>query len=224
MKFLMQFTMPGLITVAGLIWIACDRLLPSDGKAHWPLEGAHATLDCASCHPSPLGPVPADCASCHIEVRPSVHYDGPCSTCHQPTAWWDWNVDHRFFLLADSHAVACESCHTTSDTFTGLNPNCTSCHEEDRPDPNHNLGRECGECHSLVSWDQVDHEHQCKIPHNGVSECSDCHLASTSEFSCTHCHEHRKSEMDDEHRGEDDAKGYVWESVACLNCHQECKE
>jgi len=30
--------------------------------------------------------------------------------------------------------------------------------------------------------------------------------------------------MDDEHRGEDDAKGYVWKSSACLNCHQRCED
>ena len=40
-------------------------------------------------------------------------------------------------------------------------------------------------------------------------------------FSCTHCHEHSRREMGDEHS---DVNGYVWESNACYQCHPDGKD
>ena len=48
--------------------------------------------------------------------------------------------------------------------------------------------------------------------------CQTCHTqpASFEVFTCLTCHEHRRSEMDDEH---DEVRGYVYESTACYSCH-----
>ncbi|MDF1839438.1 MAG: hypothetical protein P1V35_16340, partial [Planctomycetota bacterium] len=35
-------------------------------------------------------------------------------------------------------------------------------------------------------------------------------------LGCTHCHDHRESEMDDKH---EDENGYVWLTSACYSCH-----
>ena len=43
-----------------------------------------------------------------------------------------------------------------------------------------------------------------------------CQPASFEVFTCLTCHEHRRSEMDDEH---DEVRGYVYESTACYSCH-----
>ena len=69
----------------------------------------------------------------------------------------------------------------------------------------------------------------------GVAECGGCHamhtaksplalggdygylLAGTDQSStCLNCHEHSRSEMDDNHN---EVSGYVYDSQACLSCH-----
>ncbi len=130
-----------------------------------------------------------------------------------------WSDAHqpRTFPLTDSHAVACAACHV--DPATALDPACASCHEAVRPS-GHFEDMDCGGCHRPTTWGDAsfDHDALFPLPHRGVGDCASCHLdyPSTATFSCTHCHEHRQSEADDEH---DDVSGYRWESEACLSCH-----
>lgn len=210
--------------LAGLLWIACDRLIPADPVEHWPIDGAHTPLSCEDCHGETLSFTDPACAACHQEARPEDHNELACDTCHITSNWFEIETDHEFFPLVGGHTIECSSCHEP-DRYRGLAPMCEGCHEDDRPNPNHNLDRECSSCHSVESWSAVNHDHQCMIPHEGNGECDDCHTNYTFvEFSCIHCHAHRKSEMDDEHEDEDDARGYIWESNACLNCHPQCEE
>jgi hypothetical protein len=154
---------------------------------------------------------------CHEPDRPEDHHEGiDCGICHTPFAWDDIVVDHDFFPLTAAHALPCERCHV-GGTYTGLDPACASCHEDDRP-PGHYPGQDCGACHQPTRWDDASYDHTFEVPHHGADQCAECHLAAPdyTEPSCTHCHEHRESEMDDEH---DEVGGYVWESSACIECH-----
>jgi hypothetical protein len=246
--------------------------------------------ECAACHTGDdyTGLV-ADCSTCHEAERPSNHFGSTdCQTCHTPTVWSSGRVDHSFFALEAAHNLECDACHSDTQTYQGLQSNCSSCHAQTRPD-DHFPGQDCAECHLATAWEEAVVNHsflpltrahnlpcnecheggesrslsatctschdrptghfsgescsECHIPnrwtsaefnHRSVSGfrfdiphgedsqtarvCEDCHLASPDyrDFSCTHCHEHRLSEMNDEHRGED---GYRYESTSCFRCH-----
>ncbi len=125
--------------------------------------------------------------------------------------------------LVGAHGEAsCSECH--GESLDGDTPvACSGCHEGDEP-ADHYAG-ECGDCHQMDDWATavVDHDPLFPTPHRGVSECSACHTTGdNSQFSCIDCHEHRRSEMDDEHLGE--VGGYRWESPACLDCHPRGRE
>jgi hypothetical protein len=122
-------------------------------------------------------------------------------------------------IVGEHSSLECASCHGKSLSEV---PTCTQCHEQDRQYADHYPGLECGKCHQITAWEGLEHDHQCKLPHEGYGECTDCHLGTTSSFSCTHCHAHGESEMKKEHRGE--TNNFVWESKACLECHSQCKE
>ncbi|MBW2257716.1 MAG: hypothetical protein JRI25_24385, partial [Deltaproteobacteria bacterium] len=67
-----------------------------------------------------------------------------------------------------------------------------------------------------------DHAPLFPLPHRGIATCTECHLTEDyAAFSCTHCHEHRQSEADDEH---DEVSGYQYDSEACFDCHPDGRE
>ena len=56
--------------------------------------------------------------------------------------------ENPLFVLRGLHAaVPCEGCHGPG-TPKSLSRLCIDCHEEDRPDPGHNPGQDCGACHT----------------------------------------------------------------------------
>lgn len=194
------------------------------GHEFFPLFGGHDLPSCTTCHAEDtyFGLDPA-CSSCHEVDRPAEHYPGQdCVGCHNITSWEDATIDHDFFPLNFSHDLQCNACHS-GETYEGLEPTCVSCHAADDP-PNH-FGPTCEECHNIRDWDEAtfNHNRYFPIPHEGVRECSSCHLDTSnySQFSCIDCHEHRKTKMDNEHRGNN---RYRWESAACLECHPRGQE
>ncbi|MDO9173009.1 MAG: hypothetical protein Q7W29_14380, partial [bacterium] len=53
---------------------------------------------------------------------------------------------------------------------------------------------------------------------NEWNACVDCHVTPTNYavFECIFCHEHNRTETDQQHQGE---SGYVYQSAACFQCH-----
>lgn len=192
--------------------------LASVDHSFFPLTFSH-DLSCDRCHVNGtyqgLDPT---CSSCHESDRPAGHYEGTdCVACHTWTTWGDATVDHSFFPLTYSHDLPCEQCHTGTG-YEGLDPACTSCHEDERP-AGHYAG-ECSECHTWTSWDAATWEHTFRVPHEGYSACEDCHTAAPEDYgpiSCFEgCHEHDRADTDDEH---DEVSGYSYDTEACLRCH-----
>ncbi len=196
---------------------ACTTTPPADGFVHVPLRGVHATLTCSGCHDHDLhAALPTTCIGCHVDDAPVPHHPGDCGDCHGEEGWGLDSIDHSFFPLTLGHdGPACVDCHGDAP-WEDASPACTSCHTA----PAAHFPGACDDCHDLSGWEGADFNHNpfFPTPHEGVSACASCHPANDySTFTCTDCHAHRQSRMDDEHEGE--TNNYVYSSPACLDCH-----
>ena len=208
----------------------------------FPLVGVHAPLACASCHTLPdytpiYSPANADdCYACHADEHQTAHPSFPttCQTCHQSDTWLGGTFEHGaatgFELIGAHVSLGCESCHVLPDYAPIYNPSsnqdCYACHADDYQAQHAGTGfpTTCTSCHNVDTWAGATFDHDPLFPiytgsHRGEwDSCQDCHVqpGNFQVFSCITCHEHRQSEMDDEH---EDVNGYVYESQACFNCH-----
>lgn len=158
-----------------------DLLTPWVHTATFPLEGAHATTNCGSCHPTSYD-VPSTCVSCHQADEPPNHYGNNCQDCHSTT---DWNpsgatnhhtVDPNALPLTGGHAgVNCTQCHTNG--YQAIPRACESCHSSDTP-----LGHAtsaCANCHDAGTWNNPSHPST-----NALHPLAGGHRNRT----CTSCH------------------------------------
>jgi mRNA-degrading endonuclease YafQ of YafQ-DinJ toxin-antitoxin module len=158
--------------------------------------------------------------------------------CHTVNTWEDADFDHvavsEGFALVGAHdMIPCSSCHVGPDfdlVFVPSGQNdCFACHFEEHEDEHPSFPTNCLQCHTVDTWDGATFDHAPYFPiysgaHAGTwDSCQTCHTQpdNLSVFSCLTCHEHRQSEMDDEH---DDVGGYVYESTACYTCHPDGEE
>ncbi len=226
-------------------WRPLKKSLPFDhGKeTGFPLLKSHKQVACIGCHQDlRFTHVSTACADCHEDPHRRA-LGLACESCHTPAGW-----DNRrrifelhnasLFPLTGAHTrLDCGACHRQAPPFefAGTPNDCFSCHAEDyrRAQPNHvQLGfpTQCEACHSTSSFAGADfrvHDSRFFPIFSGVHEgtwssCSNCHTSGNLQtFSCLTCHDHRRSEMDDEHRR---VGGYRYESRACLNCHPRGRE
>ncbi|MGE4541871.1 MAG: hypothetical protein AB7D35_11470 [Bacteroidales bacterium] len=208
--------------------------------AHFTADCIDCHTSASTLNFEPLG---VNCVDCHeqdyLQAKEPDHVAGnyslDCIECHQFNAfsWSGTDINHDFFPLSKGHDIPdCSQCHTPG-TYSGLSPDCVSCHLSDYQtsnNPNHsslNFSENCNECHSTdPDWRPADYrQHDIfSFPiysgeHNGEwNTCTDCHQTASdyAQFTCISCHEHNRTEMDDEHRG---VGGYIYESGACLECH-----
>ena len=203
------------------------------------LVGAHVSLPCASCHVGPdfdLIFEPSgqnDCLACHAAEHEDEHPAFPtdCLQCHTVNSWEGATFNHdtatNFDLVGAHVSLPCSSCHVGPDfdlIFVPSGQNdCFACHQAEHEDEHPSFPTNCLQCHTVDTWDGAEFDHDPYFPiysgeHAGTwDSCQTCHNQGTfTAFTCLVCHEHRQSEMDDEH---DDVGGYVYESNACLSCH-----
>ncbi|MCA8943300.1 MAG: hypothetical protein KDB80_12125, partial [Planctomycetes bacterium] len=205
----------------------------------FPLTGAHASVDCSTCH---VGNVyqnlPSNCIDCHLadyqgaDGHVAGGFSQDCTQCHSTVTFEGAGFTHTSaFPLIGSHAAAsCSQCHV-GNVYQGLPSDCSDCHMPEytaATDPPHaaqGFGTDCATCHTPTTWEGAEFNHQFPIDtgdHRNLA-CVDCHTTpgNSTVFSCTHCHEHRQSEMADEH---DEVGGYVWSSPACYACHPDGRD
>ncbi len=220
-------------------WRVPDMVAEHRGT-RFPLIGAHAAVACWRCHEgAEVGnfvPVDVECISCHLDDLEraddpdhlALGFPLSCDECHAPTSWDRAGFAHPFFRLDGAHAaIDCAACH--ADGFGGTPTACFDCHMDDwfGAEPDHaaaGFPMTCQQCHNASDWDDVDFDHAffpIQGGDHGRLDCADCHPTGASTFTCTSCHEHSKSEMDDEH---DDVGDYLYQSPACLACHPNGKE
>ena len=188
-------------------------------------------------------PIGVECINCHREDyeattapnHQSAGYSTDCTECHSIFAF-DWGADgftHDFFPLTGGHDIQdCARCHMSSD-YSDISSDCFACHQTDyetTTNPNHQaagIPTDCAQCHTTdPGWSPADfaqHDGDYFPIYTGEhagewASCNECHTNPNdlSVFSCTVCHEHNQTDMDDEHAG---VSGYTYESSACLACH-----
>jgi hypothetical protein len=140
-----------------------DTLLWADGKFNhnttgWPLQGAHVTTPCASCHINnnyTLTAANTDCYGCHKAAWLSTQtlggavpnhiaalYPTTCVTCHTTwvtTGWLGATFNHTWFRIPHNGSV-CSDCHLVStnySTFSCINCHTRSAHSKSSTDSNH---------------------------------------------------------------------------------------
>ncbi len=172
------------------------------------LDGAHAALQCSTCHQGIITGLSPDCVSCHQTdynnaANPNHVAAGlptTCQDCHTTTAWIPSTFNHGttgFQLLGVHAQIQCSECH--QGTVTGLSPNCLPCHQSEyNSAPNHvaqNYPTNCDLCHNFNGWDGATFDHNnTNFPLTGA------HL----QVQCSACHE----------------SGYTGTPTACFACHE----
>jgi len=170
----------------------------------FPLEGAHAKVDCALCHPHDrFEDTPRECVSCHrIDDTHRGQLGAECGKCHDTRGWKHSGFDHRResgFALEGRHASAeCRSCHVRPPAEQKLESACVACH---RGDDDHAglLGTKCEDCHDARAWSpsRFDHGRDARWALQGAHAsvtCSQCHLTEThggagaTPSRCIDCH------------------------------------
>jgi hypothetical protein len=171
-----------------------------DHQNRFPLLGAHAAVECDSCHKGAavgqfLG-LSTQCDSCHLKdwqatTNPNHPSAGPafasanCQGCHGFDSWLGATFNHSTtgFLLTNGHAnVACSACHLNNNYNLQIAPT------------------DCGNsgCH-LSTWQQTNSPaHPQAGPAFAVANCSTCHTTvswttatfdhSTTGFPLTNSH------------------------------------
>ncbi|MBZ0179861.1 MAG: hypothetical protein K8F36_11255 [Melioribacteraceae bacterium] len=208
------------------------------------IDGAHASVnDCSECHSSGYSNTPNLCFDCHTTdynsaINPNhieLSISQQCEDCHTSAAGWEpaqFIIHDEFFVLDGAHSLIandCFSCH--EGQYTSTPNNCFNCHSDDfnnTQDPNHTsagFSTDCETCHTTTAWEPATFDHDAQYfpiysgEHNGEwVECSDCHTVQNnfSIFSCIDCHEHNRTDTDEEHQGVD---GYIYQSTECFACH-----
>jgi hypothetical protein len=191
-------------------------------KTDFPLEGRHADVACALCHPAErYDGTPKDCATCHVVN--DVHrgrFGAKCESCHTPSRWKTQSFDHarktRFPLTGKHGSIACEDCHTGGLYERKLAMDCLSCHKGDDVHDGRN-GKDCQSCHGTATWKTVkfDHDRNTEFPLRGAHRtltCETCHTGPVHEqklgTDCVSCH-----------RADDPHKSQL--GTDCARCHGE---
>ena len=181
----------------------------------FPLIGAHASLDCESCHKGAatgqFQGLSTQCYSCHTSdfktaTSPNhvtVGFSTTCQTCHTTNTWLGAKFDHASvgFPLTNAHADPpriCADCHVNNN-YNLTSTACASCHLKDfqgTTNPNHVAGgfsQNCQQCHTTVAWQPATFDHSSVgFPLTNAHAtpprvCADCHINNNYSLSSTAC-------------------------------------
>ena len=181
----------------------------------FPLTGAHAAVDCDSCHKgaanSKFQTMSTDCYSCHaadfkVATNPNhvtAQFGTTCNQCHGTDNWLNAKFDHSAvgFPLTNAHAVPprqCTDCHINNN-YNLTSTTCVTCHLKDfqgTTNPNHvtsNMPQTCEQCHNTVSWLNAAFNHNLTgFPLTGLHtvpprQCTDCHVNNNYNLTSTAC-------------------------------------
>jgi len=110
----------------------------------FPLTGAHASADCAECHPGGrFRGTPRDCFACHqADYQRALdpnhvqnNFSTQCQICHTTLSWVPSTFNHTaLFPISGKHGgLSCRDCHPGGNTRTFT---CTDCHAHTQAEMN----------------------------------------------------------------------------------------
>jgi Seven Residue Repeat len=181
----------------------------------FPLTGAHAAVDCDSCHKgaanSKFQTMSTACYSCHAAdyqgtTNPNhvtAKFSTTCDSCHGTDNWLNAKFDHSSvgFPLTGGHAVPprqCADCHVNNN-YNLTSTTCITCHLKDfqgTTNPNHvaaNFPSNCAQCHTTVAWSPATFDHSMvNFALTGSHtvpprQCTDCHVSNNYNLTSTAC-------------------------------------
>ena len=182
----------------------------------FPLVGAHAALECDSCHKGAAAGqfqgLSFQCYSCHASdfqqtnapSHATAGFPATCEQCHAITTWFGAKFDHlklTGFALTGTHAsLQCNDCHL-GGKFKGTPAACAGCHMNDyrkASNPNHvafGFPVACQDCHSTSLWQPASVNHAALgFPLSGrhaTLQCNQCHINNNynvTSTACVFCH------------------------------------
>jgi hypothetical protein len=182
----------------------------------FPLVGAHAAVDCASCHKGAatgqFQGLSTQCYSCHAQdyqqttgpSHVSAAFPTTCEQCHSVDNWFGVNFDHlkyTGYALTGAHStLQCTQCHI-GGRFKGTPADCIGCHMPDYQktnNPSHvslGLPQTCQTCHSTAAWQPATFDHSLiGFPLTGAHTtlaCNQCHSNGNFNLTsktCVSCH------------------------------------
>lgn len=185
----------------------------------YPLEGAHRTLTCDSCHKAHEAwrKAPVTCGGCHR--ADDVHrgqFTQSCDQCHSSMSWAGGKFEHAKtdFQLTGAHArVACNACHV-GGRYKPAPRTCAGCHATDDVHRG-TRGDDCGKCHVTQDWKGAKFNHLKETGYDLAGahaqvDCLACHRSGDYREKipkdCNGCHR-----ADDAHAARFGAK--------CADCH-----
>ena len=181
----------------------------------FPLIGAHAAVDCESCHKGAatgqFQGLSTQCYSCHANdfktaANPNhvtAGFSTSCESCHGTNTWLDAKFDHASvgFPLTNAHADPprmCLDCHINNN-YNLTSTACTSCHLKDfqgATNPNHVAGgfsQTCQTCHTTIAWQPATFDHTSvgfaltNAHADPPRMCLDCHINNNYNLTSTAC-------------------------------------
>ena len=180
-------------------------------KTSFPLTGAHAKLQCQSCHSNgQYNGLNTQCASCHLAryqatTNPnhvSGGYPTNCAVCHTTGSFRGALFDHsraRFQLTGAHSSLKCAACHV-NDKYN-LPTECASCHlsrYQSTKNPNHSAAgfpTNCVLCHNTTTFTGAAFDHsRSDFPLTGAhqrAQCGSCHSSGIYNglpTACSTCH------------------------------------
>ena len=181
--------------------------------ASFPLTGAHAARECASCHRNNVyWGTPTDCVGCHRTdydrtASPNhlaAGFPTTCQTCHRAAdaSWRQGSAAHSTWPLQGRHAAqACASCHR-NNVYRGTPTDCVGCHQasyNQAANPNHltaGFPTACATCHRVTdaSWGQgtFNHSTWALQGRHSAQACASCHRNGVyrgTPTDCVGCHQ-----------------------------------
>jgi len=181
----------------------------------FPLIGAHAAVDCESCHKGAatgqFQGLSTQCYSCHANdfktaTNPNhvtAGFSTSCENCHGTNTWLDAKFDHASvgFPLTNAHADpprVCLDCHINNN-YNLTSTACATCHLKDfqgATNPNHVAGgfsQTCQTCHTTVAWQPATFNHNSvgfpltNAHADPPRACLDCHINNNYNMTTTAC-------------------------------------
>ncbi|MBE0645637.1 MAG: hypothetical protein IH600_16275, partial [Bacteroidetes bacterium] len=203
----------------------------------FPLDGAHRTEPCESCHINGnYNLAYTDCWQCHASefnqtLQPnhvSAQFAHDCTTCHNTLSWKPSTFDHastRFALEGAHQAQPCESCHINGNynlTYT----DCWQCHASDygsAKNPDHaaaQFSNDCTTCHSMTGWRPATFDHATtNFPLQGAhsnTPCQSCHINGNYNLTYTDCFQCHATDFNQVQQPNHAAGQF---SHDCMACH-----